>query len=120
MRQANDREGRPKLNDEQIDAELRQWLEQGLGSSNAGFWREDGEYQPVEQVYIGDRHLCDLTIENGEVLLVFAPSLSSTSAIRVRADHLTRFIDVLKMAIVNWEAGRKKALEEANDACENE
>ena len=108
------------MDEEQTAAELRKWLEQGLGSSNVGFWREDGEYQPVEEVLVGGKHLCDLTIENGEVLLVFAPSLSSNSTIRVRADNLIGFIDVLKEAIVMWEAERKKAQEETDDALENE
>lgn len=97
---------------ERLSAELWHWRQRGLASSNAGFLRDDGDYQPVEQLYVGNRHLCDLTIEDEEVRLVFAPSLSSSSTIRVKADDLIGFLTVLKDAIVLWENDRQKIEDE--------
>ena len=41
---------------ERLATALEHWRQRGLASSNAGFHRDDGEYQPVEQLDVGGKH----------------------------------------------------------------
>jgi hypothetical protein len=95
------------MNRDEIASLLASFRQRGFGSSYSTWMRPDGETQPIEQLYVGPNHLCDLTVEEGEVRLVFPPSLSSAQTIRVNCDDLLAFIHAMEASLLLGEAANQ-------------